>query len=925
MPTPSFKLTVDGTELTLVEFDGEEELNRLFKYTFKTEIPSSGKIADVIDGDAIFTIVEFDSSLHSGDIEIPGYISKASKTSNEWVLEFRPKLNKTTTNSRSEIYFKEDASLTALTVIQSEFDNDIYLNDRTPVFDISGTLPSRKLFCQFQESNWNYVARLCDHWGFHFYFDHYSSQIVFANNEQYDQKFLTQLKTTSSTAVNSQLKIVDWLEAISPTESYTTIVGYDYENAGTTINASHPTNGPSQSVLTESSQTLSDVNSQAEADYISQIRQEATNCKNHLASGKAKIPYLMPGLLIDTDDSDFSKAFVIKTVNRARNLNSTNSGTAANFICEFEAIPDDICFRPNPHYEVPTATNVFGKIISETDEINQAQRNGSGEYKAELLGFENESSVHPWLRKAQTTASNNSVDMPLTPNTEVLISFYDNNPNCPFIQHALDNSLHPSPVTNANPHHAIISTHGMLVTSSLEGRFNNAITPQTSGSGYKGVSTANYFTGRGDFDQHANFIDPSATNADFTADDKDSGNLIFTQHKGDFVEVREGDKLNWHNGNIYDFGGYWNYNLGNSYEENFIDQEAPLNIKVNKDSRSGDILTNNGPDWSSINFDAIKKHGLSTSDVTPDSYGDSNIDTDRSGKTFKVNTGGKWNSGGMNVTKDYNASYDYKFGEGIEISDRVNSLEITHTDGDTTAIEMNFHKGVLRSWGKQVGRNTDEKKWAGNGDKTFEASSSFDSSTNTKTEKETAWDVKGDTKISDSSTITTPNSITTDEKSFNMDTGALSTHNIKTTNGMATAEMDFSFDASAASKFNFGASTSFSLSAQAEASIAVSLSGAVKIELEASLLLSIKANAALTIEIEADGAGKIELNNGKFEYSGNGIGAKMAQALCATKKVTDLEKAEIAIYQNMMDITDKMMALDKCNVKLNTNYVCIFS
>jgi type VI secretion system secreted protein VgrG len=193
MSTPTFKLSVDDIDLTLVEFDGVEEMNRLFKYTFTTEIPTTGeKLADIIDGDAVFTIEQYDTSLHTGDIEIAGYISKASKTSDEWILEFEPKLKKTTTNSRSEIYFKEDASLNALSVIQLEFDHDITLSDRTPIFDITSTLPSRKLFCQFHESNLNFVARLCDHWGFHFYFDHYSSQLVFADNNQYDQKFTTQ-------------------------------------------------------------------------------------------------------------------------------------------------------------------------------------------------------------------------------------------------------------------------------------------------------------------------------------------------------------------------------------------------------------------------------------------------------------------------------------------------------------------------------------------------------------------------------------------------------------------------------------------------------------------------------------------------------------------------------------------------------------
>ena len=43
------------------------------------------------------------------------------------------------------------------------------------------------------------------------------------------------------------------------------------------------------------------------------------------------------------------------------------------------------------------------------------------------------------------------------------------------------------------------------------------------------------------------------------------------------VRVSSLDTFNTQEGNIYDFGGYWNYNLGNSYAENHIDQAAILN------------------------------------------------------------------------------------------------------------------------------------------------------------------------------------------------------------------------------------------------------------------------------------------------------------------------------------------------------------
>jgi len=47
------------------------------------------------------------------------------------------------------------------------------------------------------------------------------------------------------------------------------------------------------------------------------------------------------------------------------------------------------------------------------------------------------------------------------------------------------------------------------------------------------------------------------------------------------VRVSALDTFNTQEGNIYDFGGYWNYNLGNSFAEEHIDQKAKLNKKNN--------------------------------------------------------------------------------------------------------------------------------------------------------------------------------------------------------------------------------------------------------------------------------------------------------------------------------------------------------
>ena len=62
----------------------------------------------------------------------------------------------------------------------------------------------------------------------------------------------------------------------------------------------------------------------------------------------------------------------------------------------------------------------------------------------------------------------------------------------------------------------------------------------------------------------------------------DSGQPLTTNMNDAFaqghVRVSSLDTFNTQEGNIYDFGGYWNYNLGNSYAEEHIKQSAVLNI-----------------------------------------------------------------------------------------------------------------------------------------------------------------------------------------------------------------------------------------------------------------------------------------------------------------------------------------------------------
>ncbi|HUT53477.1 MAG TPA: type VI secretion system tip protein TssI/VgrG [bacterium] len=62
------------------------------------------------------------------------------------------------------------------------------------------------------------------------------------------------------------------------------------------------------------------------------------------------------------------------------------------------------------------------------------------------------------------------------------------------------------------------------------------------------------------------------------------------------VQLAKGDTFNTQDGNIYDFGGYWNYNLGNSYAEQFMDQAG---VELNK-KQTFDKASSGGPNYGSI-------------------------------------------------------------------------------------------------------------------------------------------------------------------------------------------------------------------------------------------------------------------------------------------------------------------------------------
>ncbi|MDY6903501.1 MAG: type VI secretion system tip protein TssI/VgrG [Thermodesulfobacteriota bacterium] len=280
------------------------------------------------------------------------------------------------------------------------------------------------------------------------------------------------------------------------------------------------------------------------------------------------------------------------------------------------------------------------------------------------------------------------------------------------------------------------------------------------------------------------------------------------------------DTFNIQEGNIYDFGGYWNYNLGNCYVEEHLDQSPKLNK-----TRTDDLLDAGGPGWTKVDWtkaqDSDASHGPSEDDIKLSGYWDDS-------------------EGGTNVwvNKTFGNGYTYAEGKSIEVT-KGDSLEIQHGGHH---VDMAFRgDGSIKSWSRSGGGISREKKWNSGGKLIYK--SHYESASNIKSEH--TYCVDSGNLISFSS----------------QHQGANSKHTFDF-NWANTASASVSFSAGASFAFSMGISAAINIAASA--SFALNLSAALNIKIDITPL-------DIDIKVPFSGIGINTTKGGKTELDLPGV------------------------------------------------------
>ena len=559
MSEPKFSFGTESypAEFELIGFTGTESISKLYEFTLSLKVTKS-KVSQidfqaVVNEGCSLTVSKItginDDYIIGGMLKSIDEEFHGSNTHKYYTAVMVPALWRQSKNKSYDIYVDQPVDA----ILSEELSQDVMIDHQ---LSLTQTYPNKPFICQYSESNFDFVARLSNHWGIYYYFDHeQQGKLIFADDTNYD---------------NAAVAEADLDVSNNPATSFTTVrtlrKTFNATPAGVVVSETNPDQASEhfegQAGDTDGKNCIHMVNESCdnldEAKLIADIRLEEYQCDAIEFVGTSGIPCLAPGfvLAVNTPDGETVEILLTSVSHSASHLDDSHraggNANAAHYEATFTGIPRDVQYRPE-HNKVskPRAISTTARIHSDDDKKNIAQRNEIGKYQVIFDFLKDEKKVSNWIRLARNTARTNHMDMPLTPGTEVQISFVDGNPDRPFIQSALENSQSVQhPVTNANPHHASIRTDGMLYTEAAKSRQEFHV------SGTHEIS-----------DAYENRNNNPFPRMDYNG--VDSGNLVDEVVGNVHVRRRYGDEYLFIQGNDYTYAdGKCVYNFGNDYTEN---------------------------------------------------------------------------------------------------------------------------------------------------------------------------------------------------------------------------------------------------------------------------------------------------------------------------------------------------------------------
>ncbi|NOX34522.1 MAG: type VI secretion system tip protein VgrG [Deltaproteobacteria bacterium] len=903
---------MDKETFTVVSFKGVEAISR--PYEFEITLVSDHVDIDplkVLQNPAVFTILRDAEE----NVDFNGILMQFEETREfDGFLFFKavlsPKLWWLSLTHHNQVFLDS----TVPEIMEAALKDGGLVPGIDFEFRLQNIYLKHEYVCQYDESHFNFISRWAQREGIYYFFEQTASgeKVVFTDTKISHKdlllgKDLFYVPPSALDSMHTKEVVKNFLCRHNMLPSRVYLKDYNYLKPSLAIEgiADVDENGRGENYIYGEH-----FDTPEEGNRLARIRAEALLCRKSVFIGESSVPFIVPGYTFDLNDhykDAYNRKYLV--------TDATHEGHQTGYLISgistvleqrdeqmfysntFTAIYSDEQFRPEHISRKPKISGTINAKIDAASSGQYAELDEHGRYKV-ILPFDRSGRFNgkasAWFRMVQPYAGQNQgMHFPLHKGTEVLLTFIDGNPDRPLIAGAVPNPETSSPVTSGNQTKSVIRTGRSPVDGSagaaswqtdvfnylgnnfieLDDAQNNehvsihspgnfwreaqdrygeyhAKEPATSlsqGSEPKIDDLLDNFGSQGSY-KPTGMLDRHNTNgaqADFYDD-------VF---KNAHVHVSSLDTVTTQEGNIYDFGGYWNYNLGNCYVEEHLDQAAELNR-----TRPQDLLDAGGPSWTMVDWNkgldsrAAVINGPSGDDIEIGSPGDWSQGT-AAGSTTNV-----W------VTKQFGRSYTYSEVDSIEVT-KGSSLSVQYGGRH---VDVGFRgNGKIKSWSWSDSGVKKEKKWTSDGTLIYD----MDSSSATGVTNETSWNRFTKNMVSQS-TRNISNGVTSESK-YCMDSGNLLSYSSKHQGFNSFHSFDFNWANTASASFTFAAGTSFSFKMAANLDLAIYAAMDTSISAYAAGKIDIKAYAAIDLGLSAYAAAKFDFST----YAGFKLAAELSASL----------------------------------------------
>lgn len=434
-----------GKDVIVKNIHGTEKFSSLFCFIATIELAN-----DTVDtASLIGTNATLELSIDGKEKRfINGIVTKASigLTSlvknyplTQYVLEIRPKLWLLTLNKNFKIY-QEKSTLDIIKAVLKDNSIDVSVKAK-------GGANVRQFCVQYNESDFDFVSRLMEEYGIHYFFQHASGKHTMVLGDSVDSyakmEGAAKIKFSHSGNIDGA---ENFITSANLTNSYCSgaYAVNDYEYTTSTTKLMSKVKGKQSKH--EVYDFPGNYQKVADGDKLSKVRLEQLEQNTLVFSGDSKVPRLTPGHKFDMSEhpvKTFNKSYVVCEV--VHNLDVGDKVTYSN---HFTAIEASVPFHPPRTTEKPVIYGSQTAIVTgpKGEEIYTDKfRRIKVQFYWDREGKKDEN-TSCWIRVAQLWAGNTWGGL-YTPRIgqEVVVSFENGDPDRPLVVGCVYNDKHMPP------------------------------------------------------------------------------------------------------------------------------------------------------------------------------------------------------------------------------------------------------------------------------------------------------------------------------------------------------------------------------------------------------------------------------------------------------------------------------------------------